>query len=234
MWEMSRLGFAQLQADGWELTVSTVDRRIRDDRDSAVRMIVSKGNDLRTAVSLNIPGVEVAPIGESFVRGNTLCFLHVESPDHPVGLELSFTVIACGSDLLVIESVISIKTSLWDAWPRLELVVGSITGENKLGKDYPLVPMEVNPSHWWWSATPQQGTSGTVFTQLACDARDSQSLDRVSAGRPGHVGFFGDFLERGVIRRISPWWVWSEQPLDSLTVANLGRQIEEKPLPLTN
>lgn len=233
MWEMSRLGFAQLQADGWELTVSTADRRVRDDRDSAVRMIVRKGKDPATAVSLGIPGAEVAPIGESFVRGSTLCFLHLESPDYPVGLELSFTVIACGSDLLVIESVISIKTSLWDAWPRLELGVGSITGENKLGKDYQLVPMEGSPCHWW-SATPQQRKSGAVFTHLACDARDSQSLDRVSADRPGSVGFFGDFLERGVIRRISPWWVWSEQPLDSLTVANLGRQIEEKPLPLTN
>lgn len=233
MWEMSRLGFAQLQADDWDLTVSTVDRRVRDDRGTAVRMIVRKGKNPSTAVSLSIPGIEVAPIGESFVRGSTLCFLQVESPEHPVGLELSFTVVACGSELLAIESVISIKTSLWDAWPRLELGVGSITRENKLGEDYPLAPMEGSPCHWWL-ATPQQGSSGTVFTHLACDARDSQSLDRVSAVRPGSVGFFGDFLERGVIRRICPWWVWSKRPLDSLTVANLGRQIEEKPLPLTN
>jgi|688.fasta_scaffold18910_3 hypothetical protein len=233
MWEMSRLGFAQLQADGWDLTVATVNRQVRDNRGTAVRMLVRKGKDASTAVSLSIPGVEVAPIGESFVRGSTLCFSQVESPDHPVGLELSFTVIAGGSDLLVIESVISIKTSLWDAWPRLELGVGSITRENELGKDYPLAPMEGGSCHWW-SATPQQGSSGTVLTHLACDERDSQSLDRVSAVRPGSVGFFGDFLERGVIRRIRPWWVWSARPLDSLTVANLGRQIEEKPLPLTN
>jgi hypothetical protein len=233
MWEMSRLGFAQLQADGWELTLSTADCRVRDDRGAALRMILGKGNGPSTAVSLSIPEAKIAPIGESFVRGNTLCLVYIESPDHPIGLELSFTLMACRSDLLVIESVISIKTSLWDAWPRLELGVSSITGENKLGKDYPLLAMDGSPCHWW-SATPQQISSGAVFTHLACDSRDYQSLDRASAGRPGSLGFFGDFLERGVIRRISPWWVWSEQPLDSPTVGSLGRQIEEKPLPLTN
>lgn len=233
MWLCPEPGMAEFRANGWKLAITAEAANVDGSRNSAVRMMVCRDGLVGASAQICLPGIELPAVSDSFIRGDAFHLSFAERPEHPIGLELVLLGIEADEDQLVFESVISINTLLLDSWPQLELRIGTgHPGQPRWG-EVPLIVLDESDSVRWWYAQPRQsGLGASVATHLACEARDLGSLDPSLPLDSRRLRFFGDFLEKGVIRRISPWWVWSNGILPRATGDRVAAQLEARPLPL--
>ncbi|TWU47317.1 hypothetical protein Poly51_51170 [Rubripirellula tenax] len=168
--------------------------------------------------------------GEQFVRGNQW---HVNYPqgDESFALRLVLSPIASTSDRLVVEACISIQTDLLDTHPKIDVDVmcddiDSFVPSDQWGDDEVrgsgVAPISLAKSKGH-SIAVLLGTHDSPFTT-------NHSTDSLLRLR-----LFGDFLEKGVIRRALPWIVIDRSgtlPTES-ELTQLWQQLVASPIPLT-
>lgn len=167
---------------------------------------------------------------EQFVRGDQW---HVNYPqrDHSYALRLQLTPIVTTSTRLVIEACLSIQTDLLDGNPTVD-VDAPCNDIDSLNPDNAIDNTEVAGSG---SAPISLAKSTDHSIAVLLGPQDAPFTTNHSTDSQLRLRLFGEFLEKGVIRRARPWIVIDrsgENPTgDELTA--LWRQLVDSPLPLT-
>jgi hypothetical protein len=247
MWESLEHGGAEFRTNGWKLVVEPTAQ--------AVDFRVSREGMDDSAARVWLPQSNFAPYGERFIRGDELHLslsdrgtdfagavstdtnrTDSESTDtEPIALELVLMAIEADEELLVLESVVSLTTSLLDSYPAVELQLGRVGAADPGWSDAAWSVCDNTALATYLTGRSSQiGFKPVVSTSLLCGDRDRVSLDAGALADRGTVRFFGDFLEKGVIRKVQPWWLWSCEPLYPRAVARIAEQLARRPLPLTS
>lgn len=173
---------------------------------------------------------ELPLAGEQFVRGDQL-HLNYPQGDGLYAIRLVLQPIVTETNLLVLEAMISIQTDLLDSHPKVDIdidcqsidsiVPSDLSGDDEVeGAGSAPISLAANEQH---CCSVLLGPHDRPFTT-------NHSTDSLLRLR-----LFGEFLEKGVIRRGRPWividrsgTVTSEDRLQSL-----WQQLCESPVPLT-
>ncbi len=156
-------------------------------------------------VALVPVGADVLPeLGETFVRGDEL---HVEYPqkESSYSLHIVFKPISFSGDRIVLQAVLSIETTLWDSTPTIDMVT---PGDGLMC----LTPADLSSgpasSDAAIGASAVTGVSrGRFAVAIILAPRDYPSTLDLSDDEWMRLRLFGDFLEKGVIRKAMPWIV---------------------------
>jgi hypothetical protein len=230
MWEIIGKGSAEFRANGWKLVVTSGEPNV-----GGIRLLSCREDLVGASARIAVPGYELPPCGECYIRGDALHISFPLSQSNPLGLELVMTAIEADQRIFVVESVIGIHTSLLDSHPKLQLEVGAghpgFPAWGRVGWEE-----SVDEGNWvWMRAAGRRAAEGPgVSTCLLCDHRDLSSLAPASVENETAIRFFGDFLEKGVIRKVQPWWVWSNGPIANRKASEIARYLAARPLALSN
>jgi len=230
MWTTDQLGLAVWSDDGAEWYF---DARGGDAGIGVVAADESDPNAFDASgryVSLNPAQPDLLPAAaEQFVRGDRW---HVNYPqgDGSYALRLAFQPIESVKDLIVVELTISIQTDLLDTHPRIDMdalcqsidsmVPGDPSGDEV--EDAGSAPISV-------------ATSDDHHTCVLLGPHDSPFTTNHSTDSLLRLRLFGDFLEKGVIRKARPWIVIdrSGNPPSQARLQSWWTQLCGSPLPLT-
>ncbi|WP_253160277.1 hypothetical protein [Stieleria tagensis] len=166
---------------------------------------------------------------EQFVRGQEL---HLSYPQQDQGCQFGFRVvirpieldsITTDEQLAVFELLISVQTTLLDAHPTIDLVseVGS-------GCRVDSVDGIAGAIHSTESAPNQ--------TAVLLGPPDAPFTSEISGGDDAlRLRLFGEFMEKGVIRRARPWVIIDREgrPIDTDEAITAWRALAASPVPLT-
>ncbi|MCM2372965.1 hypothetical protein [Aporhodopirellula aestuarii] len=139
-------------------------------------------------------------------------------------LRLSIRVVHATATRIIWEPTFSIQTSLLDTDPSLELTAVGCTA-NLLAAD---LPPDVSAS----VARPSDD-SGQLIVLLG--PHDAPFTKDRSSGNRLDLRIFGEFLEKGVIRKARPWVILdrSEAGVSAEDLSQYGEELCNTPLPLT-
>ncbi len=227
MWENADRGEPEFRANGWKLVVRTDEH--------GAWMLICRDGLVATSARLWLAETRLGPCSERYVRGDAL---HLSFPDtaaEPVAIDLVLTPIEADQGHLILESVISLRTSLLDSHPAVELQLGAGHPLRPRWGDRPWSQVANSGSTLWLRSRPSPPAEGPrVSASVFCDDRDRVSIDGPALAEQGSLRFFGDFLEKGVIRKVQPWWVWSNGPIAPDLANQVARRLAARPLPLAN
>ena len=224
MWKTTQLGVGAWSDEFGELAV--------DARGGADGIAMGSLND---AVRVQICEVDEEPLpiaGEQFIKeegdGDQW---HINFPqgDARFALRLTLKPIESNSDRLVMETCLSVQTDLLDSHPKLDLQVDcnrieSWVPQDKFGKDDVRGP---------GSAAISTATSGQNAASIILGPQDQPFTTNHSTDMLLRLRLFGDFLEKGVIRRGRPWIVLERNGRCSDSeLERLWNRLRESPLPL--
>ncbi len=253
MWEIVGPAQAEFRANGWLFGVSA-SSAVPSEQGGGVRFGVSRqrecGGDagcLRGPCDAGVwlPGHPLPPWDECFVRGDSLHLSFPVSPGHPVGLHVVLLAVEADPERLVIESVLAVETESLESFPELHLVAApsvAVTASSPNVADGSAASdrtaTDEDGASVVWQPSPVAGTDddGTIQqplqTTVICDSRDHSSLATGWDASDARIRFWGDFLEKGVTRKVQPWWVWSTTALSSEATERLTQRLAARPLPL--
>jgi hypothetical protein len=175
------------------------------------------------------------PCSDCYIRGDALHISFPISQAHPIGLELVIMAIEADQQILVVESVIGLHTSLLDSHPNLQFEVGAGHPGFPLWGRVGWEQIFADGNSIWLRASGRSLLEGPgVSTSLLCDRRDLSSLSSSDGEKATAVRFFGDFLEKGVIRKVQPWWVWSNGQLAKRKADTIAHYLAARPLALSS
>ena len=185
----------------------------------------------------------LARLAEQYVRGNEL---HLSFPQEE-GLNFGFRIAiepllptqlglpssAAGStgedsnvgnpDWMLFEVVVSIQTSLLDSHPTLDLIAEG-TAESA---DEGTLPNSIHQVSF--ASTTADSAHGNGFLSQH-DAPFTTDLTEASRLQ---LRLFGEFLEKGVIRRARPWLLLSRSDASpNVDLAELWQHLNRRPVPL--
>jgi hypothetical protein len=171
-------------------------------------------------------GNDVLPVaGEQYVRGDAW---KIQFPQESgqYSLRLSLRVVAASTTRMVWEPTFSIQTSLLDAAPSLELTA--------LGHSD--IRVAATAAH----AAPGVSMSGITVPGggqliVLLGPHDAPFVKQRSSRNRLDLRIFGEFLEKGVIRKTRPWVIFdrSEAGVSAEELTNYCQQMSDTPLPLT-
>ncbi|KAA5545336.1 hypothetical protein FYK55_06685 [Roseiconus nitratireducens] len=181
------------------------------------------------SVALIASGDEPLPVlDEQFFRGDEL---HLSFPQDGGGADFGFRLmirpilgpdIPIDSQRALFEWVVSIETSLLDTHPTMDLVAPASRGCRRLKVDDPQggVHLAESPAG---ETTVLLGPADAPFTSVI-DQPDTLRLR-----------LFGEFLEKGVIRRARPWVIFNrmQQPISEAARKATWQALADSPVPLT-
>ncbi|QDV46472.1 hypothetical protein Enr13x_63810 [Stieleria neptunia] len=177
--------------------------------DQAIRLVAQR--DQASDQASDQPGNQTLPrLDEQFVRGDELHLSFPQSDDRQFGFRLVVRPVewdgfAVDRNHACFELLVSIQTTLLDAHPSLDLVLPAREGAR----------VERVAASGCRVHHADDGDSAAAVLLGPQDVGGSGPIDPDRAQR---VTLFGDFLEKGVIRRARPW----------LIVNRSGRVIEAK------
>ncbi len=216
MWDLDEHGGASFRVSGWHLQV--------DYRPDGLRLSASNDGSQDCLAMISLSGGVLPGLGEQFIRGDELHLSMPQAEDGQAGLDLVLLVIKADRDCLVIESTLSIQTLLLDAHPQVELTIAT---------DGPYV-QAVQESAAVFTRSPSAKVQTEMpSVSILVDRRDELSINNENWAN-GKLTFFGDFMEKGVIRKSQPWWVWATTTPDPARLKALAEELSERPLPLTS
>lgn len=165
------------------------------------------------------------PLDEQFVRGSELHLWYPQT-DGQYGLRLQIQPIASSPTRLVLQITAAIQTSFLDTHPTLD--IGLLSDEfvfhSASNVDGPAIT-SANAGNT--SVAVLLGPHDSPFTSVKNHppAGDAES----------RLVMFGEFLEKGVIRKARPWFVIdrSGQQLSEEELQTHWTQLSQSPLPLT-
>ncbi|QDT12414.1 hypothetical protein [Planctomycetes bacterium K23_9] len=178
------------------------------------------GDDGRQWFRLDaIEGKELSPVAEQYVRGNEL-HLWLPQGDNEFGVKITLEPIASQQGgVFVLQATVSIQTTLLDSHPKLD-VIAAANGTKAVGE---IVGSGSPPV----SIATRDGKPLAVVL----GKHDSPFTSSSSTGDQIALRLFGDFLEKGVIRKARPWFVFGEVAEEQLL--EYARELSNSPLPLT-
>ena len=168
--------------------------------------------------------------GEQFVRGDQL---HVTYPqgDGIYELRIAYRPIQSSDSRLVLETTIAVQTDRLDTHPKIDIDVlcrsiDSLVPSDLSGDD------EVETTG---SAPISVASSETHSVCVLLGPHDSPFTTNHSTDSLLRLRLFGDFLEKGVIRKARPWIAISRSgtPPTEAELEKWWRSLCESPLPLT-
>ncbi|GAA5505732.1 hypothetical protein [Novipirellula caenicola] len=171
-------------------------------------------------------GDEVFPqAAEQFVRGDDL---HVSYPQQEgsYSIEAVFKPIASTDQRLVIEVILSLETRLLDTHPTVDLVA-SRSAESA-------APKETMPFR---GCDPiSLAASSGLSVAVLLGPHDAPFTANHSSDNELRLRLFGEFLEKGVIRKARPWIVLStsDSGVADSELSELYAKLCASPLPLTS
>lgn len=217
MWEQLANHGARFRVSDWTLEMNACD--------GCLNLSASRAHDAPVTGRIQLVGMPLPSISESYVRGDELHLVLPQTDGCQVGLELALLVVEASSQQFVLESVIALQTLLLDLHPRVEL---KTNWKGTTSERWRMDP--VNSSRWYNS--DESTTEAGIQLAVLLDPRDRFSINESQAGTQ-RLSFFGDFMEKGVIRKVQPWWVWSHSGVDTAVRRQLADELSARPLPLT-
>ena len=168
--------------------------------------------------------------GEQFIRGKSW---NVNYPQRDGGhaLRIAFEPIESTANTLLLQTTISIQTDLLDTNPKLDVEVATDSidsfathGSQSKGSsdDHGCPPVSI-----------ARGPNGFIAVLLG--PHDSPFTTNLSTPSSMRLRLFGEFLEKGVIRKAKPWILIdrSGQSPDRQQLETHWQQLRDSPLPLT-
>lgn len=227
MWKTDKLGLGvwEDQGSAWHLDARGGQH--------GIGMIAESKDDPRGFAESNrfvaftpVPQDRLPAAAEQYVRGDRW---HVNYPqsDGAFGLRMAMQPIESSPERLVLEVTVSIQTDLLDTHPKINIdaacdrvdTVAPAEGE-AAATGSPAISVAVGQGHY---VSVLLGPYDSPFTTNQCT--DSRL----------HLRLFGDFLEKGVIRKARPWIVIdrSGDPPSRAQHRQWWNQLCGRPLPLT-
>ncbi len=227
MWKIEKLGLAvwQTERSRWcfDLRGGTRGIALLESRDATGEPSQDSGR----LVALSPVDQEVLPRAcEQFVRGDEL---HLTYPQGEGIYELRMALrpIESTETRLVLEATIAIQTDRLDTHPKIDLVASGRAIEFHA----PDEPVAGNQG----SAPISMASGANHCVSVLLGPHDSPFTTNLSTDSQLKLRLFGDFLEKGVIRKARPWIVVSRDA-DRPDLSELGdrwRELCASPLPLT-
>jgi hypothetical protein len=220
MWITNQLGVATWTDAGtkWEI-------------DARGGQAICVGQADTTAVQLKPVDDGTLPAAdEQFVRGRSWNVNYPQA-EHRHALRMAFEVIATTSESLLLESTISIQTDLLDSHPKIDIELDGKSVQTlniNDGKD--------QGTNQTGSAAVTIVRSDTVFAAIFLGPHDSPFTTDLSTPESLKLRLFGEFLEKGVIRKARPWILISRatnEPIES-ELLDIWQQLANRPLPLAS
>ena len=223
MWDQDERDGTSFRVSGWRLHVEWAA--------TGVRLVMKHDASREATGTISLVGGKLPPIADAFVRGDELHLAMPQNDGVNAGLDLVLLVVEANRDFLVVESTLAIQTLWLDAHPMIEV---QLPGKGLLAtykQDSAAVYSRPNVPDGPGESGEMRFDVPTV--SVLVDDRDRQSIDE-SGKAAGTVRFFGEFMEKGVIRKVQPWWVWSSTGPDSARIRSLASELAKRPLPLTS
>jgi len=171
------------------------------------------------------------PAAESFIRGSQWHLSMPEDADwsqsagvDPFSLSMVARVVESSAMRWVVELTLAIQTSRLDTHPKLDLHCrGRAVWSKSKATGNPAVVARMQPS------------TGVGQVAVLLDHHDAPFTSNCSTDQECRLRFFGEFLEKGVIRKARPWLVFdrSSEPLSQADLDDLLQRQAATPLPLT-
>ncbi len=218
MWNTNQLGVATWSEAGaeWEI-------------DARGGQAISFGFQDEASVQLKPVDGKTLPVAdEHFVRGR--CWnINYPQAGHRHALRIAFEPIETAADSMLLEATISIQTDLLDSHPKVD-----IHFDGKLIKKMSVPGASPRPVNQSGSSGVTLAKSKQNFTAIFLGVHDSPFTTDLSTSESLQLRLFGEFLEKGVIRKARPWILIrraTNEPSDSELQA-ISQRLAERPLPL--
>lgn len=163
---------------------------------------------------------------ENYVRGDEWKVTFPQSTGQ-FGLRISLRAVFASATRLVLEPTLSIQTSLLDTHPTLMLSAMGGTTESSL------IEVESSEQKVSVHSVRLAGQAGQIAVLLG--PYDAPFTADHSSDQRVELQIFGEFLEKGVIRKARPWVILdrSETGLSKFDLQHYAKSLCETPLPLT-
>jgi hypothetical protein len=170
-----------------------------------------------------IEGKELSTVTEQYVRGDELHLLMPQG-DNEFGVKLTLEPVdSTASDRFILQATVSIQTSLLDTHPKLDIAASAETTQ------------PIGDAGASGSPPVLVANQGDGFVAVLLGKHDSPFTTNNTTDAEISLRLFGDFLEKGVIRKARPWFVLGcgeAAPTPEALLA-LADELSNSPLPLT-
>lgn len=215
MWEHENDSDACFRVSGWKLQVQC--------RPEGLSLVTANHQSEERTGAISLVNRDLPTLTESFIRGDELHLSMPQCEGNEAGIDVELLVIQADRDRLIVESTLSLQTLWLDAFPAIRL---------ELAGNDPLTCSSKGTSRVYWGNKPMGGPDSLHLSVLV-DERDQLSINDTNENS-GCLQFFGDFMEKGVIRKVQPWWVWTCVPLNDPQIYEIANTLAKRPLPLTS
>lgn len=189
-------------------------------------------SESRRFVSLSPVDQDVLPTaGEQYVRGEQLHINYPQSAGSSYAVRLAFKPIETAKQLIVLEVTISIQTDLLDTHPKIDVDAFCQSIDSQVPTD----TSGDDEVQGVGSAPISVAASKEHSVSVLLGPHDSPFTTNHSTDSLLRLRLFGDFLEKGVIRKARPWIVIdrSADPPGEEQLEKWWKQLCGSPLPLT-
>ena len=160
---------------------------------------------------------------EQFVRGKEL-HLYYPQGESDFGLRLALEPIRSTPENLVLQVTVDVQTSLLDSHPKLDIVASG--GEVR--------SLAVDDLAGHGGSPPITVCDAAATVAVLLGPHDAPFTTNQSLAQEIRLRLFGDFLEKGVIRKARPWVIIDRgREIGDPQLRRIWRELSQSPLPLT-
>lgn len=208
--------------------------------------------DMPLGLTLRLQAGDSAPwpaVAESYARGEDFVVVMPQTAASGFGITLQARLLEADQRRAVAELLIAVQTDLLDCHPRLELWTppATLVTSASTARSIPAAAQTGRSLPTGATASPaddREGPGQAARLQLSGPAAAHAALLYGGGDGPVQVDafgeraacfrLFGEFLEKGVIRKARPWiGLWRGGPPDDQELTALLEQRRCRPLPLT-
>lgn len=211
--------------------------------DLATGVLIGEGE---REARLSLGAGALPPFDDAYVRVSDLIASYSQTDQTRFSMQLDCRQIACSEELLCLEFWVSVQTFLLDSYPKIawRLVPPSpqqlVCSESVVGADAAITLDSPTPNP----------TKGSAIAAVYDDYRDDQRVDWCllihqldqreavlsswdTSVNEFELSLFGQFMEKGVIRRARMQWIASRDGLSREEMQMHYQSFCKSPLPLT-
>ncbi len=170
-----------------------------------------------------VENTSLPELGEQFVRGSGL-HLYYPQGQGIFGVRLVIEPVRSTPENLILELTVAIQTTLLDSHPKLDVIIDGGAVRSLTVDD--LADAGGSP--------PICVSQGDATVAVLLGRHDAPFTSDLSTGDQIKLRLFGDFLEKGVIRKARPWLVIDRGgEIGDPQLRRVWRELSQSPLPLT-
>jgi len=219
MWNTNQLGVATWSDAGTQWPVDAQGGK-------AIQLALADSTvQFKPVESTTLPAAD-----EQFVRGRRWNVNYPQS-EHQHALRMAFEAIDTTSESLLLEVTLSIQTDLLDTHPKIDIQFDGDSVET-----FNVISGSATANGHSGSAAVTTARSGNVFAAVFLGPYDSPFTTDLSTPESLKLRLFGEFLEKGVIRKARPWILLSHAPSEPTEseLQAIWEQLASRPLPLAS